>query len=202
MKRWPSFPRSGGAAVGVAGLALPRRSVGARVWSAGSFPRSGVGTCALLFLVLLSNPLVAQPDERAVEMQRIINIERNKLERPMLVYSKTLSGVAQAHAEELAGKIATSDTTGGKTRTLRDRILATGQPFLMVAENVANGMEEPKGAFDEWMKDRKNWSKMFRKEYTEIGIGYAHNPRSKYRHYWVVVLGTPKEADEGISLPR
>ena len=47
------------------------------------------------------------------------------------------------------------------------------------------------------MLDKKNWAKMFRKEYTEIGIGYAYNKKSEYKHYWVILLGTPKEGNEG-----
>jgi uncharacterized protein YkwD len=136
---------------------------------------------------------LAQGNPRVEEMHRIINIERNTLERPMLVWSDVLSAVAQRRADDLA-----RDGGGGDSASagqpLKKRILATGVPFAMVAECIAYTKAQARDAFDEWMRDRKNWTKMFRKEYTDVGIGYAYNPKARHRHYWVVVLGTPKKA--------
>lgn len=145
----------------------------------------------ILLLAIAGLPMRGQPESPVEELHRIINIERNKLERPMLVYSETLASVAQSHAIDLA----TSDITGhaGSARlSLKERILRAGRPYLMVAENIAYAKSTPRDAFSEWMLDHKNWAKMFKKEYTEIGIGYAYNSDSKYKFYWVVILGTPK----------
>jgi uncharacterized protein YkwD len=138
----------------------------------------------------------AQGEDQIVEMQRIINLERHKLEKPMLVMSNLLSRVAQDRARELALKDSSEQDDSAKS-TLRERILATKVPFLMVAEMISRGKRAPRDAFDRLMLDKKNWAKMFRKEYTQIGIGYVADKNAKYRHYWVIVLGTPKEEGGG-----
>ena len=72
-----------------------------------------------------------------------------------------------------------------------DRIARAGYPKNTgQAENIAAGQPAPSAVVQGWMNSAGHKKNMLNCSYKSIGVGYAHNDGTRYRHYWVQTFGT------------
>ncbi|MDR1828357.1 MAG: CAP domain-containing protein [Methylobacteriaceae bacterium] len=56
-------------------------------------------------------------------------------------------------------------------------------------ENLAAGVAGPEQALKVWRESAEHNRNMLRPDMTRVGVAYARSPQSRYKHYWVMVLG-------------
>lgn len=126
-----------------------------------------------------------------LELLNLINDFRQQVNLPGLGLSTTLSGVAQAHAEDMVQNhyFAHEGLDGSSPG---DRAQRAEYPSSFAAENIAAGNEYPKDVFEQWVNSSGHRDIMLGEEYTEAGIGgVLHAPQTENSHYWVLVVGNP-----------
>jgi uncharacterized protein YkwD len=96
---------------------------------------------------------------------------------PELAPDPRLSAVAQAHAEDMRTRhFFEHDTPEGVTPF--QRMEKAGVRFQAAAENIAMGVDDPREAFDLWLKSPGHRRNLLNKTYRHQGIGFAGG-------YWV-----------------
>jgi len=64
-------------------------------------------------------------------------------------------------------------------------------------ENIAGGDSSPQGAINQLKKSNNHCINMFEPKFNKLGVGFASNPSSQYRHYWTDSFGEfPRGPDE------
>ena len=124
--------------------------------------------------------------------------------RASLTCNDTLAQVAQARAEDMAQRNYFSHTTPegyGPNYFVRQAgyVLPSYYGTANDANNVesiAAGRETASQTWTQWMGSSGHKTHLlgldaFFAEQIEYGIGYAYNPNSTYRHYWVVITAKP-----------
>lgn len=89
---------------------------------------------------------------------------------------------------------------GGSTSC--QRTAAEGYPSQRgCGENIAGGSQTARGAVEQWKKSNGHCKSMYEPKFTKSGVGYANNPRSKYRDYITNSFGddscSPDESCQG-----
>jgi len=105
----------------------------------------------------------------------------NKNRQTALVFSKPLIQVAQSHANQMS-------KSGLEGDLPLDEIRATGYKKQHLGFLVAAGYSSPAEVLKFWMSSQSRIH-ILDNTFTEVGIGYVHQPASPYGHYWVMVLG-------------
>ena len=105
-----------------------------------------------------------------------------------LAYNPLLEQAAQGHASDMAGKTYFSHTSQDG-RTFAQRITATGYTWRTVAENIAAGQATPESVVSGWLQSPGHCANIMNPALRELGVGYAYNGNSTYRHYWVQDFG-------------
>ncbi len=126
-----------------------------------------------------------------VELLKLTNIERQKVGLSPLKLSSRLGRSAQNHAADMARNNYFSHT-GRNGSNISDRAMATGYKYSFLGENIAAGKATPEGTIRQWMNSPGHRANILKREFTEIGFGYANSPSSRYQNYWVQVFGTPQ----------
>eukprot|EP00928_Gymnodinium_smaydae_P073849 TRINITY_DN5696_c0_g2_i4.p1 TRINITY_DN5696_c0_g2~~TRINITY_DN5696_c0_g2_i4.p1 ORF type:complete len:527 (-),score=58.28 TRINITY_DN5696_c0_g2_i4:52-1590(-) len=62
--------------------------------------------------------------------------------------------------------------------------------YGLVLENVAAGMNTPGGALKSWKASDGHCTAMMNATYDNFAVGYAYVPRSPYKHYWTLMVGS------------
>ncbi|OIP75818.1 MAG: hypothetical protein AUK48_06740 [Oscillatoriales cyanobacterium CG2_30_44_21] len=125
------------------------------------------------------------------ELLRLTNLERKKLGLAPLKLSAQLKQAAQFHAKDMATNGFFSHT-GLNGSNIGDRAKSSEYRYAAVGENLAAGRATPEGTIRQWMNSAGHRANILNNKFTEIGFGYANAPNSRYRHYWVQVLGRPQ----------
>ena len=58
-----------------------------------------------------------------------------------------------------------------------------------LGENIAAGNAGARATFEQWLTSPGHCTNMLNPSSREMGIGYASEPGSPYRHYWTQVFG-------------
>ena len=143
----------------------------------------------LLLFGLFQAGVAASPQD--AELLRLTNAERARASVPALCLGTRLGQAAQRHAEDMAHNDYFSHT-GRNGSSVGERVDATGYAHSWVGENISSGRADAAATVQAWMHSTGHRENILRAEYTQIGFGYAYNPASAYRHYWVQVFGTPQ----------
>ena len=124
----------------------------------------------------------------------LINSERESESLPAYILQSQLQAAAQTHSTDMACSGSFSHT-GSDGSSVGDRVSAEGYSWSSVGENIyATGnvsSEAPQLAFDWWMASPPARANILSAEYTEIGIGYVHEPGSPFGGYFTVVFARP-----------
>jgi uncharacterized protein YkwD len=126
----------------------------------------------------------------AVDVIRLVNVERAKAGVGALTNQPQLTQSSQKHSIDMGCKFFLSHTGSDGTSPF-DRMIGFGYPYATAAENVAAGYATPAEVVTVWMSSDPHRKNILKPDFTEIGIGYVYNPgdSTKYYHYWTMDLG-------------
>lgn len=105
--------------------------------------------------------------------------------------NEDLCKVAAVRAREIAQSFSHTRPNGKHGYTVAREMHID---YVILGENLAAGNEDPDKTFLQWKEDGLDYDlqghrrNMLREEYDQIGIAYYHDPNSKYKHYWVMIL--------------
>ena len=106
-----------------------------------------------------------------------------------LVWDPTLARVAQAQADQMAGKDRVHSTEeAGLDRELAGAGIAYGS-FLA---NFSAGYRTFAEAFSGWRESAKHNATMLDRRASKVGLATAYAPNSKYKIFWTLVVVEPR----------
>ena len=115
----------------------------------------------------------------AVEVLRLVNLERAKVGAAPLRLSNDLMNATAVRAEEITRSFSHTRPDGSSCFTLvRNQNRTMG-------ENIAAGSTTPAAVVDQWMHSKGHRENMLDKRFKELGIGHCYKEGSSYGHYWV-----------------
>ncbi|KAL3665507.1 hypothetical protein V7S43_009542 [Phytophthora oleae] len=121
------------------------------------------------------------------EMLARVNKERAAEGLPPVCSNKKLQSSSQRHSDDMAqNNYMAHDGTDGST--MSQRITDTGYKWSAVGENVAAGQEDVQAVMDAWMHSPEHRENIMG-EYTMLGVTYAFNENTEYKHYWTQDFG-------------
>ncbi len=147
-----------------------------------------VVTLILIAFINFSNVSAAQSarwtqkievEKFPAEVLRLVNEERAKVGAEPLTFSKDLAASAFVRATELPLKFSHTRPNGLKCFT------SMAQRGHILGENLAGGHTSPKQVVQAWMDSKSHRDNILSKKFTEIGVVYYYQAKSKYKHYWV-----------------
>ncbi len=110
-----------------------------------------------------------------------------------LVHSDVLQAVALAHARDMAER-STLSHSGRDGSAPADRATRAGYRWRTVGENIASGQATPEQVVAEWVRSPRHCTNLMGSDYTEMGVAFAIEPRSKSVIYWSQMLAAPRPA--------
>lgn len=121
----------------------------------------------------------------ARQVLELVNEERAKEGVPALVLDKTLCEAAQVRSDELLDKLAHERPDGRDVQTVLDEANWTfGRDYYTFGENIAAGQATPKEVVEAWMNSPGHRENIMDPGFKKLGIGYTHNSKTMYHHYW------------------
>ena len=100
-----------------------------------------------------------------------------------------LRAAARAHSQDMAANDYVSHTSRDG-RTFEDRIRDAGYAgSYPLGENVAAGPSSPQSVVSGWMASAGHCRNIMNSDFRAIGVGYAQDASSTYRHYWTLDFG-------------
>lgn len=135
---------------------------------------------------------VAAASTQDAALLQLTNTERARAGISALCLDARLGLAARRHAEDMARNNYFSHT-GHNGSSASERVGMTGYAYSWTGENISAGRADAAATVQSWMNSRGHRQNILRAEYTQVGFGYAYDPTSTYRHYWVQVFGTPRE---------
>ncbi|MEM7621396.1 MAG: CAP domain-containing protein [Pseudomonadota bacterium] len=133
----------------------------------------------------LLNPLIAQKE---------INAYRTKTGQAPLKLNVYLTLAARKHSKDMSSKdqffhIGTDGTNAW------DRAKSSGYNVKFVAENVGTGQTSFEELLKKWQNNEKHNENLLLKDATDMGIAVIHNPSSKYKTFWTLLLASPQSPE-------
>jgi uncharacterized protein YkwD len=108
---------------------------------------------------------------------------------PPLSMNPNLRLAARGHSLDMATQNYVSHISlDGRTFDQRIRDAGYTGSFPL-AENIAAGHATPQAVVDAWMASPGHCANIMSPGFRAVGVGYAHNPSSTYRHYWTQSFG-------------
>jgi uncharacterized protein YkwD len=137
-----------------------------------------------------------QPDAEAAT--RALNALRAQAQRcgervwpaaPALRWHATLSGSAQRHAQDLAGRDRL-DHASASGATLRTRLREAGYAMRLSGENLAGGPETLDEALAQWLASAGHCENLMTADFEEFGLACVAGA-GRLQRYWVLQLAAP-----------
>ena len=120
----------------------------------------------------------------------LLNAHRSARGLSTLSRDQRLNQAASAHARDLARSNRLGHRgSDGSTHVVRAERSGYG-PF--VAENVAAGQKTPAAVMQAWLSSRGHRTNIELNPATHYGFAHAVAPQTKYKHFWVLVVGRPQ----------
>lgn len=121
----------------------------------------------------------------------LINQQREANGLPPYDSSNRLRDAARAHSTDMACNGFFSHT-GSNGSSIGDRVFMENYAWTAVAENIFGSGDTsdaaPQLAVDFWMAGSANQANLLSEEFTEIGVGYIHEPDSPFGGYFTAVF--------------
>jgi uncharacterized protein YkwD len=130
------------------------------------------------------------PDSEERAFLDLINDYRRRNGAGSLSLQDQLGAAAEHHSQDMAQKNYFSHklSNGDSAEKNIERFGYTTWRF--VGENIAAGHETAGKVMDAWKSSAEHDRNMRNKNFTEIGIGRAHDGNSKYGWYWTTTFGS------------
>jgi uncharacterized protein YkwD len=93
----------------------------------------------------------------------------------------------QARAMAAAGRMS-HDVSGG----FRSRLNGGGYDARTAGENIAAGYSNFQDVFDRWRNSPPHRSNLLMRSATQIGIGKAYAPGTRYKVFWALIVAAPE----------
>jgi uncharacterized protein YkwD len=128
-----------------------------------------------------------ESDEFACAMIDRVNKERAAEGLPPVCANTKLQSSSQRHTDDMAANnyMAHNGTDGS---TMSQRITDAKYDWSAVGENVAAGQEDVEAVMDAWMHSPEHRENIMG-DYTMLGVAYAYNDATEYKHYWTQDFG-------------
>jgi len=133
---------------------------------------------ATIFILLgMSNAYAAE--NFAVEVLNLVNAERAKVGAAPLTLADDLQEATAIRARELLQNFSHTRPDGSDCfSVMRNRGRTCG-------ENIAAGNATAAATVEQWMHSDGHRKNILNPAFRELGVGYAYEDYSTYRHYWV-----------------
>ncbi|MBR4152939.1 MAG: CAP domain-containing protein [Selenomonadaceae bacterium] len=132
---------------------------------------------AVILLVSSQNAYAA--DDFAVEVLNLVNAERARVGVAPLRLADDLQAASAIRAREIVGYFSHTRPDGSDCFTvMRNRGRTCG-------ENIAAGHGSATETVAQWMDSQGHRENILNPAFKELGVGYAYEDYSDYRHYWV-----------------
>lgn len=139
---------------------------------------------------------IVVPSSIVSQVLELVNQERSRKGLAPLKLNPQLTQSAQMHSQDMANHNFMGHN-GSDGSSPFERMRHAGYQFLAASENVAAGYATPEAVMDGWMNEapdasghRGHRENILSPNYHEIGIGYAFQQATQYRHYWTQDFGT------------
>lgn len=109
---------------------------------------------------------------------------------PPLKLSAMLNRAALIHSQDMA-RNDSFQHRGSDGSMVGDRVARAGYRWRAVAENIAIGAETAEAVVDGWLKSPGHCVNIMSPDYSEMGIAYVTEPKSKPGIYWTQVFARP-----------
>ncbi|MBA3547542.1 MAG: CAP domain-containing protein [Nannocystis sp.] len=109
---------------------------------------------------------------------------------PVLTHAALISAASLKHSKDMATKNFFSHT-GSNGSTAGARVTAAGFKWSYVNENIAAGYTTTADVVKGWVASSGHCANMMTPKATRIGVGYAYNANSTYKHYWTMNAAKP-----------
>lgn len=153
--------------------------------------------------VVLARPLISRGlgDSQAEgqKLLKAINSARGQARQcggrayaaaPALAWNNLLAGVATDHSRDMANN-QYFDHKDKEGRTPGDRAELAGYGAQLVGENIAAGRDNAGAVVEGWLASPGHCANLMNPGYSELGAGYATNPKSDAGIYWTAMFGSP-----------
>ena len=108
-----------------------------------------------------------------------------------LTLSPVLERAAQAHAKDMA-KHSLFEHRGSDGSEPAVRVTRTGYPWRTVAENIAAGGPDAQTVVRGWLDSPGHCTNLMGAQFSEMGVAYAVDPKSRAGIYWAQVFASPR----------
>ena len=145
-----------------------------------------------------SPPAAAQAEEVQARVLALVNQARSRPQRcgdkafapaPPLRLNPTLSGIASAHAGDMA-RHGYFSHTGRDGSTVDGRATRAGYAWEAIGENIAAGQLSADAAMRGWMNSPGHCANIMSPAFSEMGAAFVVNRQSSQGIYWTQVFGT------------
>ena len=168
------LPLKKGFVVAVAGIVLLGSHI--EVANAGGMPSEQN------IVLLAENENIQNYAQRALDL---VNIERRKAGVKPLVLSDELMMAAAVRSQEIIKVFSHTRPDGTSFTSIVSR------HGRRIGENIAGGYQTPEDVVDGWMHSEGHRKNILHPDFTELGVGYAYEENSQYKHYWVQIFRRP-----------
>nr|WP_286948072.1 CAP domain-containing protein [Pseudomonas sp. UBA6718] len=107
-----------------------------------------------------------------------------------LAWNATLAGTAESHSRAMAnGNYFDHRDRDG--RTPGDRAELAGYSGMQIGENIAAGLDAADKVVAGWLASPGHCANLMNPAFSELGAGYAVDPKSDAGIYWTALFGAP-----------
>jgi uncharacterized protein YkwD len=110
---------------------------------------------------------------------------------PPLRYNLRLERAAALHAQDMAAQQYV-DHVSRDGRTFAQRISRAGYDWRSVGENIAAGQKSAEDVVEDWLASPGHCANIMSDDFTEMGVAFAINMKSKPLVYWAQEFGRAK----------
>lgn len=118
-----------------------------------------------------------------------------------LTWNPTLARAALNHSVDMATKDYVSHK-GSDGKEVSYRAETVGYSWITVGENISAGREDSEEVVSAWLQSPVHCENIMRQSFTEMGAACFHNKDTKYKTFWTVVFGSPRDGADTATLQQ
>lgn len=123
-------------------------------------------------------------------VRELVNLYRKQNGLKPLTLNTALSEAAKNHSRDLA-KWDRISHFGSDGSNPWDRVKRTGYNARLAAENVGTGQVTIEEVFKGWKESPGHNKNLLLADAEHMGIALVHEPKSEFKTFWTLVLGSP-----------
>lgn len=140
----------------------------------------GIGRSDVTAVVMQQSPALGQ----------LLNAYRADHGLSQVTRDQRLMQAAAEQARDMAARDAVSHY-GGDGSDPASRVRRVGYDFYNIGENVSAGRASRAEVIQAWIDSPPHKANLELSPATHFGMAHAFAPETKYKHFWVLLIGTP-----------